>query len=257
MLTHKVNPLTKPLCKLVDMTRNDLASRAKKARIRAGFEKESDAAKAIGCSRPLVIRWESGEAKAIGKYLLPAARAYRVRPEWLSLESSDDGFPWGGAQTHPNATLIAPSATRADYVRYQDMGQGGAGPGVINPDYPEVFREIEIAEWQLRKELGRIPSPARVKLLTVRGNSMSPRIRHGDVVFVDTEDCQPEDGCMFAILLQGATLVKLLEFRRDGVHIVSLASPDRPDIVPPNEVESLRIQGRVLGAIQLRKMQDL
>lgn len=75
-----------------------LANRAKAARVRAGFKRESDAAKAIGCSRPLVIRWENGEADSIGgKYLLAAARAYRVNPAWLSLETADDGFPWDSA----------------------------------------------------------------------------------------------------------------------------------------------------------------
>ena len=65
------------------------------ARTRAGFKREADAAKAIGCSRTLVIRWET-DAQSIGqKYLLPAARAYQVRAEWLAMQSDDDGFPCG------------------------------------------------------------------------------------------------------------------------------------------------------------------
>lgn len=157
----------------------------------------------------------------------------------------------------PNYASVASSETRAGYVRYQDVGQGGAGPGVINPDYPEVLREVEIAEWQVRQELGRVPPPSRVKLLTVRGESMAPRIRSGDVVFVDIEDQSPHDGGLFVIVLHGHALVKRLEIRTDGLHIVSLAAPERPDIVPPNEMDALHIAGRVLGAIQLRKAEDL
>lgn len=72
-----------------------LAERARSARIRAGFRTEADAAKAIGCSRPLVIAWEKGDVKSIGgKYLTAAARAYRVRPEYLAMQSDTDGFPW-------------------------------------------------------------------------------------------------------------------------------------------------------------------
>jgi phage repressor protein C with HTH and peptisase S24 domain len=134
---------------------------------------------------------------------------------------------------------------------------GGAGPGVINSDYPEVLREVEIAEWQVRQELGRVPSPSRVKLLTVRGESMAPRIRSGDVVFVDIEDQSPYDGGLFVIVLHGHALVKRIEIRTDGLHIVSLATPTRPDIVPPDRMDSLHIAGRVLGAIQLRKAEDL
>lgn len=157
-----------------------------------------------------------------------------------------------------NKAPISPFETREGYVRFQLMdARGGAGPGVINPDYPEVLREVELAEWQVRQELGRVPSPARVKLLTVRGDSMSPRIRSGDVVFVDIQDRQPHDGGLFVVVLHGHALVKRLEIRTDGLHIVSLAAPDRPDIVPPNRMETLHIAGRVLGAIQLRKAEDL
>lgn len=155
-------------------------------------------------------------------------------------------------------SLVARSEIRAGYVRFQLMdATGGAGPGMINPEYPEVLREVELAEWQVREELGRVPSPHRVKLLTVRGDSMSPRIRSGDVVFVDIEDHQPYDGGLFVIVLHGHALVKRLEIRTDGLHIVSLAAPDRPDILPPNKMDSLHIAGRVLGAIQLRKAEDL
>lgn len=212
----------------------------------------ADLARACGVKGASVSEWINGPTKSLrGPNAIKAAKRLGVSVEWLSTGSG----PMRSGSTPPQA--VASPETRPGYVRFQDMGQGGAGPGVINPDYPEVFREVEIAEWQIRQELGRIPSPQRVKLLTVRGNSMAPRIRHGDVVFVDVEDCQPEDGCLFAVLLQGATLIKLLEFRRDGVHIVSLAAPERPDIVPPNEMESLRIAGRVLGAIQLRKAEEL
>ena len=164
---------------------------------------------------------------------------------WMDQPHGDDAAP------------VASRATRDGYVRFQVMGEGGAGPGMINPDHPEVLREVEIAEWQVNQELGRVPSPARVKLLTVRGESMAPRIRTGDVVFVDIEDQRPYDGGLFVIVLHGHALVKRLEIRTDGLHIVSLAAPDRPDIVPPNRMEALHIAGRVLGAIQLRKAEDL
>lgn len=147
--------------------------------------------------------------------------------------------------------------TREGYRRFQLMGAGGAGPGVMNQEYPEVIREVEIAEWQLQQELGRVPSPARVKLLTVRGDSMAPRIKNGDVVFVDTEDRAASDGGLFVVVLHGHALVKRLEIRTDGLHIVSLAAPDRPDVLPPERMEALHIAGRVLGSIQLRRAEDI
>src|SRR5688572_24991880 len=95
LLTVNVNSLTAPECKVPDMTRLTFPERARMARIRAGYPNEAAAAADIGCSRPLVISWEKGEAKSIGsKYLLDAAKAYKVRPEWLLMETEDDGYPW-------------------------------------------------------------------------------------------------------------------------------------------------------------------
>lgn len=97
-LTPIVNTLTQAPANVRGMGKK-LATRAKMARTRAGFAKESQAATAIGCSRPLVISWENGAAVSVGgKYLLPAARAYKVNPRWLTLETDDDGYPWVEAE---------------------------------------------------------------------------------------------------------------------------------------------------------------
>lgn len=285
-MTKIVKTLTTSRHQNADMDKQSLAEIARFARIRAGFAKEEQAAKAIGCSRTLIISWENGSSTIRGsKYQLAAARAYRVRHLWLTEGLGDDGFPtvsdqeasqqWSSrysSQSKDETSKILRSffdasdersaeshpETRPGYVRFELLeAKGGAGPGVVNPDYPEVLQEVEIAEWQLIRELGRVPSPRRVKLLTVRGNSMSPRIREGDVVFVDIEDTAPVDGAIFAVIIHDETLVKQIERRIDGLHIVSLAYPERPDVIPPDKMDALKIAGRVVGAIQLRKAQDL
>lgn len=77
------------------------AADALMARTRAGFRTTQAAADAISvhagskCPRTLVWGWEHGTAALKGsKYLLAAARAYRVRPEWLNGDDAADGFPW-------------------------------------------------------------------------------------------------------------------------------------------------------------------
>lgn len=293
MLTTKVKTLTGAACQSADMDKDQLAENAKFARVRAGFTTEIEASRAIGCSRTLIISWENGTGSIKGsKYQMAAAMAYKVRPRWLTDGEGDDGYPFDYAalmdklavsslpktaegKANQLASFLdfeegmpaaarspeiheSPRETTPGYVRFDLLeAKGGAGPGVVNADYPDVLREVEIAEWQLLKELGRIPSPRRVKLLTVRGNSMSPRIREGDVVFVDIEDTAPVDGAIFAVIIHDETLVKQIERRMDGLHIVSLAYPERPDIIPPDRMDALKIAGRVVGAMQLRKAADL
>lgn len=79
------------------------------ARLRAGFRIPQDAADAIGCSRPLVLAWENGSAKSIGsKYLLAVAKAYRVDPEWLTLNTDTDGYPYASPESVAE-TVTAPA----------------------------------------------------------------------------------------------------------------------------------------------------
>lgn len=81
----------------------DKKNRMQMARERAGFANEAKAAKKIGCSRPLVIAWEKGEADVTKSgYAYAAAVAYKVRPEWIRDPREPDGFPWS-----PDATPVA------------------------------------------------------------------------------------------------------------------------------------------------------
>lgn len=214
----------------------------------------TELARACGIRQPSVHAWLSGDTKSItGQNLLRAAAALGVTAEWIQTGRS-------GTAPVPAAQLGRPVShheTRPGYIRFHVMGEGGAGPGMINTDYPEVLREVELAEWQVRDQLGSLVSPKRVKLLTVRGDSMSPRIRSGDVVFVDIEDRVYDGDGNYVVVLHGHTLVKRLELRTDGLHIVSLADATRPDIVPPADMPSLQIAGRVLGAIQFRRAEEL
>lgn len=77
-----------------------IAENAKFARIRAGFDTPEKAAKKIGCSRTLLLAWEKDGSSIRGsKYLLDAALAYHVRPEWLAKNEGLDGYPWNGSRT--------------------------------------------------------------------------------------------------------------------------------------------------------------
>ena len=183
------------------------------------------------------------------------------RASSLSEGTLDHEGSLGGAREsgHPAAapTTLSRNPSRPGYLRYQLIANDGLDSAGAHKDRPEVIKELEIAEWRLREELGHIPSPKRVKLLTVRGQSMAPRIREGDVVFVDMEDRQPSDGNIFVLLVHGHALVKRVEIRRDGYHVISLTAPGHPDIYPADRPEELGIAGRVLGAMQLRKAEDI
>lgn len=127
----------------------------------------------------------------------------------------------------------------------------------MNTDFPDVVRELDIAEWQVRQQLGFVPEADRVRLVTVRGDSMYPDIKNGDVVFVDVaKDYFDGDG-LYLINLHGLTYVKRLQLLRDGLHVISTNRKYLSEVVPPQEADQLHVGGKILGLALLRSAQEV
>jgi phage repressor protein C with HTH and peptisase S24 domain len=237
------------------MNVNTLAERAKLARKRAGFTSQDAAAKAIGCSRGTVGMWESGGAAAIGEYLFDAARAYKVRPDWLRSGEGPDGYPW-----EPEDGRRVP--VRAYDVRAVEGMDGfdpntdamvdevdvllSGGPGAVVPDYVETkFRMPFQISWFNRWGA----KPENVKVMRVNGDSMERTLFDGDRVAVHLADRRIIDGKVYAIIV-GEAKVKRLFTQRDGSLRIVSDNPDKtlyPDeVVPPDEMDTIYVIGRVI-----------
>src|SRR5690606_3095730 len=101
-----------------------------------------------------------------------------------------------------------------------------------------------------------VPEKDRVKLVTVRGDSMYPDIKNGDVVMVDVCRNFFEGDGIYLINLSGYTLVKRLQMLHDGLHIISTNTKYRSQVIAADEIESIHVAGRVLGAALLRRSEE-
>ena len=141
-----------------------------------------------------------------------------IRPRWL-LYGEDPKH--GGAHD-----VISTSETPPGYVRFDLFdGAAGMGLGVANNDYPEVIRTVDGAEWEIRKKLGFLPAPGRMRLITGRGPSMRPKIEDGDVVMIDTTVTYFDGDDYYLISVDGEAQIKMLQKRMDGLYVVS-SNPD-------------------------------
>lgn len=88
-------------------------ARMKRLRQRAGFKTHREAAAAIGCTRGTVAMWEapSSAVKSVEEYLLPVARAYKVRPDYINSGKGEDGYPWSDAGSRVNEPALSPDET--------------------------------------------------------------------------------------------------------------------------------------------------
>lgn len=171
-----------------------------------------------GTSKGQVSQWQTEgkvQVENVKAHVVESiSTALNIRPRWLL---------YGEEPMRPNgAAPVSSRATAQGYLRLGIVGEGGMGLAVENQDFPEVIREMQFSERQLRSILGFLPKPGRIALMTGRGHSMEPLISHGDVVMVDTAVTYYDEAGPYVINLGDGQQIKTLQNRGDGIYVVSL-----------------------------------
>lgn len=97
--------------------------------------------------------------------------------------------------------------------------------------------------WLRRKGI----NPAATRLLNVKGDSMEPTIRDGDMALVDTSICDIIDNSIYVIIVGQSLLIKRIHVLVTGaLRLISDNNMYSPEDVQPNEAEFVRIAGRVM-----------
>ena len=131
--------------------------------------------------------------------------------------------------------------------------EASAGHGSATNDNPAVLGHLELPEWWLRQVLG-IANHAELRVIDSRGDSMSPTINHGDIVFVDTAQQQFDGEGIYIIVWNDQLLIKRLRVagnHRIGIHSDNGAYP--PEYIQEDNEHALSICGRVVGWWTLRR----
>ena len=177
-----------------------------------------------GTSKGQVSQWQTEgkvQAENVKAHVVESiCNALGIRSRWLL---------YGELPMRPDGEVPAPvpvNETPAGYVRFHLFdGAAGMGSGVVNQDYPEVVRTLEVAEWEVRRKLGFLPKPGRIQIITGRGPSMRPKIEDGDIVWIDTSVDYFDGDDYYLISYSGETQIKMLQKRIDGLYVVS-ANPE-------------------------------
>lgn len=129
-----------------------------------------------------------------------------------------------------------------------------AGAGGEPEDHPAIRDYLEVMESWVRHELHARPESLRV--LPARGDSMSPTIHDGDLLFVDTSVAHFSDEGIYVIVWNGALLVKRLaaDFTNHHIEIRSdNAAAYPPKSVPPARMDEITIRGKVKAWWSLKR----
>ncbi len=127
--------------------------------------------------------------------------------------------------------------------------EASAGRGAVPPD-DETAGMVALKEDFLR-DLGVNPRQAHV--LAIRGDSMYPTLRSGDVVIVDTSAIDVLDEGLYTLVIGDAVRAKRLQpLAGGGVRVISdnKAEGYADEIVSRADLEGLRIVGRIKGMLR-------
>ncbi|WP_448970320.1 S24 family peptidase [Neisseria sp.] len=141
------------------------------------------------------------------------------------------------------------SEDRIRFPRLNAEATCGAA-GTINDHYIEIVDYVTVAAAWAREKLGG--NLNKIQVITARGDSMEPTIENGDVMFVDTAvEAFEGDGLYLLWYIDGLKAKRLQSTVGGGLMIISDNSSYRTETVRGEDLNAVRIIGRIRGAWRL------
>jgi phage repressor protein C with HTH and peptisase S24 domain len=221
---------------------SDLAARLREARAHLDLS-QKDMAAAVGVSFRSWQDYEAGKTVPNGReYAKLCALGFRAA--WL-LGADPPVFD----DRRDLAGDVVSRATALDgeviaLPRFDVGAAAGSGISVLGETVSEwiYFRR----EW-LRRELG--VNPSRLAIITARGESMSPTIRDGDLLIVDTSEKRWTRDGIYVIGVEDDLWVKRVDRRADGALVLSSDNSEHRhgvETIAKAHVSTIRFVGRVV-----------
>ncbi|AWG76147.1 TPA: helix-turn-helix transcriptional regulator [Klebsiella pneumoniae] len=217
-----------------------LAERLREARKAASMTQKT-LGDAVGVSQAAIQKIETGRAAQTTK-LLDIAKALRVRPEWLS---SGTGAMRADGEDDKKPSHINHDVFRVDIL---DLAVS-AGPGIVNQEFVEILHSVEYAPAEARHMFdGR--KAENIRIINVRGDSMSGTIEPGDLLFVDISVKSFDGDGIYAFLYDDTAHVKRLQKMKDKLLVISdNKSYAAWDPIEKDEMNRVLVFGKVIGSM--------
>ena len=191
--------------------------RIKSRRMACGLTQDQVASR-VGVTRVAVSHWERGGADPNGRYLNELAAALGVSVDWL-LTGKEEGSmgvsepPFPGYRNVEPAEI--PQGTRVPILSYVQAGQ-----------WREMCEQATAFDGSLEYVAAGVSVGSCAFGLWVRGNSMEPDFKEGDLLIVDPDEA-PKAGD-FVIAKNGSEEATFKKYRprgysEDGKEIFELA----------------------------------
>lgn len=219
-----------------------LAERLRKAMAEAGLT-QADLAEKCGISQASIQKLVSGKAKST-TFIVQISDALSVNAKWLAQGEGPmrEGREIANLQ---GSDMVAPGF-RIDLL---DISVS-AGPGSVNTnEFIEVVRTITYTPEEARMMFGN-RSEEQIRMINVKGDSMSGTIEPGDLIFVDISIQHFDGDGIYAFLYDDTAHVKRLQKMKDYLLVLSDSSRYQTwDPITRDEMNRVFIYGKVIGSV--------
>ncbi|EAC0927890.1 helix-turn-helix transcriptional regulator [Salmonella enterica] len=225
-----------------ESTLKTLADRLNYAMHEMGMS-QGQLAKAAGMAQPTIWRITSGNARGTTK-IVELANALGVRSEWLSNGTG----PMRGDGQQPTSPIANKKDSAIFRVDVLDLTVS-AGPGIINSEFVEVLRSVEYSVEDAHQMFnGR--KQEQIRIINVRGDSMSGTIEPGDLLFIDISIQHFDGDGIYAFLYDDTAHVKRLQKMKDKLLVISdNKSYSAWDPIERDEMNRVFVFGKVIGSM--------
>jgi phage repressor protein C with HTH and peptisase S24 domain len=215
---------------------NDLGTRLRQRRKELKLT-QKQVAKSVGITASSVTQWELGATKPSGESLYALCKTIQCQPDWLLYGKGP----------------LSEEARTQKVRQFFDIPVYGetclaAGNGCV-VDSETVTDHVPIDKTWIRDSGYKAN---QLIILKVKGASMSPRIRDGDLLLIDTSNKTIESGKVYAISANDELRVKRIHERLDNSWAIASDnnSPEHQDqIISGEQLNSLRIIGRAVTVL--------
>ena len=203
-------------------------------------------ARAMGVSPSAFRKWLKGEAEPSRERLVALARAAGVGVAWLAEgEGPPPSFEPADAGRRRSAAREVPvELDWSQFVLLPHRAEAAAA-GSVTPPNPARTQWIALRHDWIRSVFGIEPN--QVLLETATGESMTPTIRDGNTLLVDTTDRTFRNYGIYVLEIDGQRLVKRVQRRHDGsLVLISDNTVYQPDTVDKAASANVVAIGRVI-----------
>jgi phage repressor protein C with HTH and peptisase S24 domain len=203
-------------------------------------------ARAMGVSPSAFRKWLKGEAEPSRERLVALAHAAGVGVAWLAEgQGPVPAFePVGGGRGRAGGREAPSDMDWGQYVLLPHRAEAAAA-GSVTPPSPTGTEWMALRHDWVRSVCGIEPDEVVLEVAT--GESMTPTIRDGNTLLVDTTDRTFRNFGIYVLEINGQRLVKRVQRKHDGsLVLISDNVAYQPDAVDKEEAANVVVVGRVV-----------